>query len=365
MEPLHLIVPLLTGFLVSVVLTPLIIRLAHRNNWYDDRNHRKIHVHDTPRIGGIAILVGFLASIGAAIVVHRGALEPGGVTDAPGILRSLGPILGGMLVIHAMGLVDDFRNLRAALKLALQVVAAGIVLLGPFRIERLTVPFVWYQLELGAASYPVTVLWIVAVSNALNFIDGVDGLAGGVSAIAALFFGIIAVIVGSPFTAILAFGLAGSVIAFLVFNRPPARIFMGDSGAYLLGFVLAVLPLLLTTGSARSLNLVPGLTLLAVPLLDMSSAVMRRVHRGKHPMVADREHIHHKLIDVGLRTWQILLVAYGATGVAGVVAVLWYVLPLNADMVVVLVAWAIALSGLAWLKHRLRGKPDRIPESAQ
>jgi UDP-GlcNAc:undecaprenyl-phosphate GlcNAc-1-phosphate transferase len=252
--------------------------------------------------------------------------------------------------------VDDFRNLRALLKLIIQIAAAVVVTLGPFRIERITVPFIWYQVELGVLSYPVTVIWIVAISNAVNFIDGIDGLAGGSSAISALFFAVAALLVGQEMTALLAVGLFGCLLAFLVYNGPPARIFMGDSGSYVLGFVLGTMPLILADGSGSSLDLIPGVTILAVPIVDMTSSVFRRMRRGKHPFSADREHIHHRLMDLGLGTWSILAIVYGTCIFLGIAGVAWYLLPKNLDAGITLAIWAVLVVLTLWLTRVVRNR---------
>ena len=346
MTILQILLPIATALVVNVALTPLIIHLAHRNRWYDERNHRKIHVEDTPRIGGVGIFVGFIAAIVVTVVLAGRVPLSGSGLDAGGsgpVTLYLVPVVLGMTAIHLLGLVDDFRNLRAVLKLLLQIVAAAIVTVGPLRIERLTIPFVWYHLELGVFSYPVTVLWVVAVSNALNFIDGVDGLAGGVAAFATLFFGIIGLLTGNALVALLAVGLLGSLLGFLVYNAPPAKIFMGDSGSYLIGFLLAVFPLMIAEGDRISLHLMPAITILAVPILDMTTSVFRRLSRGNHPFSADREHLHHKLMDLGYRTRSILAVAYTASFVLGAVGVSSYLLPVNVDVIVVLASWIAAV----------------------
>lgn len=363
MRPLQLLLTILTGLIVNASLTPLIIGLAHRNSWYDEKNHRKIHTDDTPRIGGVGIFVGVLAA--TIVTILMGAAESGVFAATPGTPLSAGelvlyflPALGGMVIIHALGLVDDFRNLRAVLKLVIQIAAATVVTLGPFRIEQLTIPFIWYNIELGAFSIPVTIIWIVAISNALNFIDGVDGLAGGTAAIATLFFAAIALLTGQGLIALLAMGLFGSIFGFLIYNAPPARIFMGDSGSYVLGFALAVFPLMLADGSGVSLDLIPAVTILGVPIVDMTTSVFRRLRRGKHPFSADREHLHHKLMDLGFGTWRILAVAYGASVALGLVAVSWYLLPVNVDMIVTLAAWATVIVLMVLLtraQHRRTG----------
>jgi UDP-GlcNAc:undecaprenyl-phosphate/decaprenyl-phosphate GlcNAc-1-phosphate transferase len=356
MTTLRLFLPMLIGLAVNAALTPLIVHLAHRHRWYDERNHRKIHIEDTPRIGGVGIFVGYLVAAAVAVIVVVTA--PAGLPLALGtdpravdVILYLLPIILGMSIIHLLGLVDDFRNLRAVVKLFVQIAAAAIVTVGPFRIERLTIPFIWYHLELGLFSYPVTVLWIVAVSNALNFIDGVDGLAGGTAAFAALFFAVIGLLTGQTLVALLAMGLFGTIAGFLIFNAPPAKIFMGDSGSYVLGFMLALFPLMLGHGTNMSLDLIPAITILAVPLMDVTTSVFRRMRRGKHPFSADREHLHHKLMDLGFGTWRILAVAYGASAILGAVGVIWYLLPVNVDTIVTLASWAVAIALLVRLTH--------------
>jgi UDP-GlcNAc:undecaprenyl-phosphate GlcNAc-1-phosphate transferase len=267
------------------------------------------------------------------------------------LILHFAPVLAGMTLIYALGLIDDFRNLRAALKFVVQIVAAVIVTLGPFRIERIPIPFLWYTLELGVFAYPVTIVWIVAVSNAVNFIDGIDGLAGGTSAIAVLFLAVVGLLVGQGVSALLAIGAFGSLVAFLVFNSPPARIFMGDSGSYVLGFALAVFPLILADGSGNSLDMVPAITLLAVPILDMTSSVFRRMRRGRHPFSADREHVHHRLMDRGLGTWSILAVMYLVGIALGVVAVAWFFVPKNAGMGITIGVWIACIILGLWLSR--------------
>lgn len=361
MTILQLLLPIVIALAVNAALTPLIIHLAHRNRWYDERNHRKIHVEDTPRIGGIGIFAGFIAALIVTIVLAgRAPLSvPGTEVGGPGqITLFLLPLVLGMTAIHLLGLVDDFRNLRAVHKLLLQIIAAVIVTVGPLRIERLTIPFVWYHLELGLFSYPVTVLWVVAVSNALNFIDGVDGLAGGLAAFAALFFAVIGLLTGNTLVALLAVGLFGSLLGFLVYNAPPAKIFMGDSGSYLIGFALSVFPLMLANGDGMSVHLIPAITILAVPLLDVTTSVFRRLSRGKHPFSADREHLHHKLMDLGYGTWRILAVAYTASLVLGAIGVAWYLLPVNVDVIVVLASWVTVVALMVILTRERRKHTD-------
>ncbi len=348
----HLLITFLTSLIVNAAITPLVIRLAHRNRWYDEQNHRKIHTEDVPRIGGVGIYLGFLAAALVAGLLSTGAIPGIARTTESTIgellLRFL-PALLGVTLIHLLGLIDDFRNLRAVLKLFIQIAAAAIIAFSPLRITRLTIPLLWYPIDLGGFGVLVTILWIVAVSNALNFIDGVDSLAGGNAGIAALFFAAIALMGAESSTALLAIGLLGSIVGFLLFNAPPARIFMGDSGSYVLGFVLSLFPLMLNERTGTSLNLIPAITILGVPLLDVTTSVFRRLRRGQHPFSADREHLHHKLMDLGLGTWSILGLTYGASVVLGFVAVAWYLLPTDLGTAVTLGVWLLCAGLMAAL----------------
>jgi len=363
---LRILITMLAGFAVTAGVMPLIIHFAHRNHWYDELNHRKIHTEAIPRLGGFGIFLGMLISAIVAFAVSAGqpglptALLPGGTGPAGfwTLAVYFSPVICGMAIIHFVGLVDDFRNLRATLKLVIQFIAAIVVTLGPFRIERITVPFIWYNLELGPLSYVVTVIWIVGISNAVNFLDGIDGLAGGSSAITVLFFAAIALMVGQGVTALVAIGIFGSLVAFLVFNGPPARIFMGDSGSLVLGFALSVFPLILANGTGNSMDMIPAITLLAIPILDMTSSILRRLRRGKHPFGADREHIHHRLMDRGFGTWKILAVIYSAGILLGLVAVSWYLLPKNLDMGITLAVWSAGLLLVLWLSWSGRRRTD-------
>lgn len=363
MSFVELLITVFIGFAANLALTPIIIRTAHRNRWYDVKNHRKIHVTDTPRLGGVGIFASFLLTVVAALIMAAGPIASAdlGIRWAPRfldlLLRYL-PILGGMVVVHALGLIDDFRSLRAVLKLLVQIAAAVVVVLGPFRIETLTVPFAGTEISLGLWSYPITVIWIVAISNALNFIDGVDGLAGGTAAIAALNFAIIAFLLGHGIAAALAVGLLGALLGFLVFNLPQAKIFMGDSGSYVLGFMLGVLPLAIPEGGHGSMALLPVITILLVPIVDMTTSVFRRLRRGKHPFSADREHLHHKLMDVGMGSWNILAVIYVTNVVLGGAGLLWYLATPALATPVQLTLWlatALAVSALTRAQRRAAG----------
>jgi UDP-GlcNAc:undecaprenyl-phosphate GlcNAc-1-phosphate transferase len=229
-------------------------------------------------------------------------------------------------------------------------------------VRSLTIPYLGV-IRLGVFGYPLTVLWIVSISNAINLIDGMDGLAGGISAFAALSMGIIAVLQGSAVTASLCFALLGALIGFLVFNFPPARIFMGDSGSLLLGFCLATFPLAggISRASAFGTLLVP-ITLLTVPILDTVTAILRRLRKGKSIIAPDKEHIHHRLLEMGLSERQILGVLYGFSAYLSAVAITSVVLPREVNVYLILVVWLGSLLGY-WFLTYVQNRQTALPAS--
>jgi UDP-GlcNAc:undecaprenyl-phosphate GlcNAc-1-phosphate transferase len=321
----------LASFLAGIVLMPIILKLAHRFKWYDLPDKRKIHKGLIPRLGGVGI---FLAVLVATLLCS--ALFPSYEMSLFRI-RFI-PIFVGFTLMHLAGLFDDFVNLKPLLKLSLQILAAASVAAGGFLINTISIPY-WGAISLGYAAYPATILWIVTITNAINFIDGMDGLAAGICGFAALSMAIIALIQGQLATALLAFAIFGSVAGFLVYNFPPARIFMGDSGSQFLGFALAVFPLMGISKSASIGTLIIPLTLLTVPIIDTTAAVIRRIKKKRSIIAPDREHLHHKLLDMGLSENRILLLIYGFSFYLSVVAVTSVILPKEANVYVILIVW--------------------------
>ena len=329
------------AFLLNLVLMPAIIRYAHKKKWYDGRNARKVHTDDVPRLGGVGMFVAFFI---AAIVGFALMPDGGDGTIARPLLSYL-PVFVGILVMHTVGLFDDFKNLPALKKLLIQILAGVIVTLGPHRISSIVLPFNATVVSFGWLSYPITIVWIISIANAMNLIDGVDGLAGGVALIAAGFAVAIGLVTAQNPMLIGAAALVGAVLGFLVFNKPPARIFMGDSGSLFLGTVLAVLPFLAPDEAASALNIVPIVTLILVPVFDTAAAIIRRVRDGRPVHEPDRKHLHHKLMDLGFSAWGILGVVYGAGVLLGIAAVLWYTPGNTVGAVAIILAWALALAG--------------------
>lgn len=333
---------------LNLVVIPTILRLAHRFKWYDLPDHRKIHTGLIPRLGGPGMYLSFLCV--ALLTPILVTLITGGTVTVGYTLRFISLFLGVSL-IQAIGLIDDFRPIKALLKFFLQLLAAIIVTAGGFLIRSVTLPYLG-SLGLGLFAYPITVLWLVGISNAINLIDGMDGLAGGISAFAALSMGIIALIQGSTVTSVLCFALFGAILGFLVFNFPPAKIFMGDSGSLFLGFCLAVFPLVggISKVSAFGTLLVP-VTLLTIPILDISTSVIRRLRNKVSIIHPDKEHIHHKLLDMGLNQRQILWVLYGFSLYLSVVAITSVILPREVNVYLIFVVWVGSLLGYGLLYY--------------
>ena len=282
--------------------------VSHRRQWYDIPNERKIHNNPIPRLGGIGIFFGLLLSA-IAVPLLLPLLFP--AAWPVGYSFHIVPVFVAFCLIHGMGLADDFQNLHALLKFLLQIVAASLVTVGGFTISVVRIPGL-AAFSLGIFAYPITVLWIVAISNAINLMDGIDGLAGGIAAISALSLGVMSLLQGRATPALVAFCLMGAVIGFLIFNFPPARVFMGDSGSLLLGFVLAVIPLMVAPGSTSIGSMFAPATVLLIPILDTLSAIIRRI-REKRPIYSpDKQHIHHKLLALDMKETSILLIIYGS-----------------------------------------------------
>ena len=339
------------AMLLDLAITPIVIRVAHSRKWFDLPNWRKVHTDPTPRLGGIGISASFLITIFAvpfiASLLRMSFMNP----FQPRHLF----VLAAFALTGMIGLVDDFRSLRAALKFLLQTIAAVLVVLGGFTISAFRIPGIG-TLDLGFMAYPLTVIWIVGLSNALNFVDGIDGLAGGIAGFAALALGIIMVLQGHTLGALVAFALLGSVLAFLFFNLPKAKIFMGDAGAYILGFTLSVLPILgFSNGDAMG-NLAATSMVLVIPIVDTATAIVRRLRRKQSPLAPDKEHVHHKLIDLGYKDTAILKIVYLYSIFLAIAAIMTGLSKNGIGFAAFIVVWAASIA----LYLRIAGVFQRI-----
>lgn len=325
---------LLACFL-SLVFTPLVIWVCGRMGWYDRLDPRKIHTGKIPRLGGMAIFASFALAVGAGFILR--VANRSGQNWSGGLL----PLsLAGITVLSA-GLVDDFKPVRARYKFLIQLLAATLVVSAGFYFRYLVVPFSPYRIEFGWLGYPVSVLWIVGITNAINMIDGLDGLSGGITMIAAAVYGMLYSGLGELVPGLLAFSLAGAIIGYLFYNLPPARIFLGDAGAYFIGFMLAVLPLLHKGEHSASFGIMGAITVLVVPVFDVFAAIWRRVRDKRSVMDPDRSHLHHKLMALGLSNRQILALVYASCLFLGAAAISALYLPLAWSFGVMLGTWII------------------------
>ncbi len=308
----------IAAFLISAGLIRVILVVAHKLSLYEKTDHRRTHSGNVPFLGGVAIFLGFCVAAAAAYTLLP-QLHPARAFP----VRYPAALLLAGFTIHITGVVDDLYGIPALGKLALQLLAAGIAVSGGVLIDQVSAGGIDEAIPLGALSIPLTVLWIVGVSNAVNLLDGMDGLAGGVSLIVAVTLGIWAVLAGNPLVLMLCSALTGALVGFLLFNRPPARVFMGDGGSLFLGFSLAVLPLLQGGGAPQPFVVPALMLLLIVPAADTLAAIIRRTARGIPFYEPDREHIHHKLQDLGVPTRQALLVLYAVCLLGAVSATVW------------------------------------------
>ena len=299
----------LLALLASLLLTPAVRFAAHRFGVLDHAlTSRKIHGRPVARLGGVAIAVAFYLPL-AVLTVFRAFSAAGEPFLFADQRLTVGLLVGGAFMA-AVGLLDDVRGAPAGLKLAAQVAAAVFAWWMGFRIDSLASPF-GAPLVLGVLSLPFTVLWVVGVTNALNLIDGLDGLAGGVALSAVLVTFVAALLQGHAQVALVAACLAGAILGFLRHNFNPASIFMGDAGSLFLGFVLAVVSVEAHVKSSAAVALVVPVVALALPIADTLLAMGRRWLRGMPVFRADREHIHHRLLALGLTQRQVALALYG------------------------------------------------------
>lgn len=335
---------LLAAGVVSFAVTPVVKILAQKMGVMDiPKDSRRMHKVPIPRMGGLAIFLAFFLSV---------------LAFSKQIDRPLSAILLGAVVIVILGVFDDKYALSAKLKLLVQIGAACIVVFyGNCRISRLTNPFgksLYDYWDLGAWSYPITIIWIVAITNAVNFIDGLDGLACGVSAISAINLLVIALLVSDGRVAIVMAALAGACLGFVPYNFNPAKIFMGDTGSTFLGFILATVSILGLFKAYTVISFAVPFLILGLPIFDICFAVIRRVAHHQSPMAADRGHIHHRLIDMGFSQKQTVAIAYVLTGILGLAAVL---LTVSGAMRALILLGAIMVVGAIGLELIISGKP--------
>lgn len=314
------------SMIVSLMIIPVVIAVSKKLDIVDKPNFRKIHTKPISMLGGSAILLSFLIGIWLG--------EP--------IEREIKPLLLGSVVIYLVGLIDDLYDLKPIIKLIGQILAATVVVSYGVTIDFISLP-IGPTIHFGWLGIPITIFWIVAITNAINLIDGLDGLAAGVSVIALATIAFIAILQGNIFIIMICSVLIGSLLGFLVFNFHPAKIFLGDSGALLIGFIIGFVSLL-GFKNITFISLFFPIVILAVPFIDTLFAMIRRVKKGHHIMQADKSHLHHKLLDLGYTHRQTVILIYSIAFMFSVVSIILYLSqPWGVFLMIILIVVTIEL----------------------
>ena len=291
-----------------MVATPFAKKVSEKLGAIDYPKARGMHTKPMPRLGGIAIVLGFMITV---LVLYRF------VNDIN--IKHFCGFIAGAIVIVGVGIVDDSRQLPARVKLVFQIIAALLVIGSGIRINVVMWPVTTYLQKLSA---PITLIWIIGITNAVNLIDGLDGLAAGVSSIASICLMVLCILTGTESAVVFTAALAGSCLGFLPRNFNPAEIFMGDTGATFLGYVLAVTSIMGVFKGYAVLALVVCLLSIGLPIFDTLCAMLRRAATHKPIMQVDRGHLHHKLIDRGYTQKQAVLIMYGISLVLAILAII-------------------------------------------
>lgn len=320
----------------ALVLTPAVIAFARRTGALDQPDARKVHARPIPRIGGIGIYAAFMVSILVQLIF---------VELTPEFMMSLIGLMVGGTIIVAIGIIDDYCDLPAKVKLLGQILAAAVLVIGfDVRIDFITDPLGdFIYLELFAI--PATIFWIVGLTNTVNLIDGLDGLAAGISSIAAVTIFLVAMEEGIPFVAMVTAALAGAAVGFLYYNFNPARIFMGDTGSMFLGFMLAGISVVGAVKSAATIALIVPILALGLPILDTTFAIVRRARNHRPIFKPDKGHLHHRLLAHGFTQKQAVLLMYIVSALFGLCALALTTVSTQAAVLIVLIVAAAVFVG--------------------
>ncbi len=349
---------IIASFIVAGVLaylfTPPVKKFAQKIGAIDiPKDNRRMHKEPIPRLGGLAIFGGFLCAI-----LIFGKLD-----------QQMLCVLLGAIMIVVLGIFDDVMALGAKLKFVVQIVAAAIpVCIGGLQIRLFTNlnPFSDEPyFHLGILAIPVTIIWIVGITNAVNLIDGLDGLAVGVSSIAAITMLAVALLTNEMVIAVTMGALAGACVGFMPYNLNPAKIFMGDTGSTFLGYMLATISIMGLFKFYAVISFAVPFLILGLPIFDTANAIIRRVAAGRSPMSPDRGHVHHKLIDMGFNQKQAVAILYAISATLGLTAVVLTssgevkaIFLLLAVLVAILVGACVIYGTEHWGKHANEAEQD-------
>lgn len=351
----HHIVAFAVALIVSFFATPAARRIAINVGAVNiPRDNRRVHKNPMPLLGGLAIIIGFVLAVVYSFATKNMKVFIGYLLKP----KTLG-LLTGVIIIIALGIVDDLRPLRARVKFPVQLLAAVVVVATGTRIIAISKPFqatvalhpsMMYFLG-DILAFIISVVWIVGMTNAINFIDGLDGLAAGVSGIAALTLYIVAVIRKQDDIAIIAVSLVGAIFGFLPYNFNPAKIFMGDTGATFLGFLLAIISIEGTMKSITAIAVAIPILVFGLPIFDTLFAIIRRIMNGKPIGQADRGHLHHRLLDLGLSHRMSVIILYVVSGALGLVSIALVDKGLLPSIVLLIVLFTFGIGGARNLKE--------------
>ena len=338
---IYIILALAVAFLISFASTPTVIALANKIKAIDiPKDERRVHKKPIPLIGGLAIFYGFVISVMCFSVIDRQVMG----------------LLAGALIIVTVGVIDDMRDLNAKVKLLFQIIAAAIVVYCGIEIEYVANPLAkWIgpqYINLGLWSIPITVVWIIGVTNAVNLIDGLDGLACGVSTIASVALLSLTIISQNLNAAIITAALAGAGFGFLPYNFNPAKIFMGDTGSTFLGFVLACISIQGIMKMYALISFAVPVLILGLPIFDTLFAILRRIAKKKPIMSPDRGHLHHRLLDMGFSQRQTVSILYTLTSILCLTAVVMALKDALRGLILVFAVLMILIVSLAVMEPK-------------
>ena len=303
------IIPFIAATLMSLIATPIVRKLAFKIGAVDvPKDDRRVHKKAMPLMGGLAIFAAVIISVLIFLPLDK---------------TTFSILIGGTLIVIS-GIIDDLKDMSPKVKLFFQILAGVVLILGGIKVDFITNPFTSNSslLYLRWLSIPITLFWVVGITNTLNLIDGLDGLAAGVAMISSLSLMLVASKFGYGEITILSAIVAGSCLGFLPFNFNPAKIFMGDTGALFLGFMLAAISIEGVMKSVATIAVIVPILILGVPIFDTTFAIFRRLLNGQSIMAADKGHLHHRLLNKGFSQKKTVLILYGISSIFGLFAVL-------------------------------------------
>lgn len=335
-----LIIPFFVAVFISYLMTPLVRKFAFKIGAIDiPKDDRRVHKEPMPLIGGLAIYIAILITCLIFLPINKTLLS----------------ILVGGTIILISGLIDDLKGLSPKLKIVFQLLAGLCLVLGDVKVDFVTNPFTINNalIYLNWLSIPITLFWVVGITNTLNLIDGLDGLAAGVAMISSLSLMFVASKFGYATVILTSAIVAGACLGFLPFNFNPAKIFMGDTGALFLGFMLAAISIEGVMKSVATIAIIVPIIILGVPIFDTTFAIFRRLISGQSIMTADKGHLHHRLLARGYSQRKTVLILYGISSIFGVFAVL--VAKANSQQAVYLSVVLVALTVVFAMKFGMFG----------